>query len=170
MANDIELLRSQAAIFANVMRELESAGPAAKLDRATFARWQKLVTDGRGIRAGIETATRLIDGGQKWVNRTFQVDAVEAIPFAQDAIDGVTRGALSGIAHWLEQVKEFLPAIQKASAQLAALPEEERDKLSTAPVTVPATNGKAGLMLVLALGALVWIAHKSDLPEFFEGD
>lgn len=169
LADVIEQLRAQSKVFDGALLQLERSAAAVRQDAKARAYWERLVADGRSIRVAVQTAGRMIDGARKWVNRTFQTEALDAIPFANDVVITTTRGALSSVNHWLERANKFLPHVARLQDKLAELPEDERAKLAEAPATPAPVNSKAALLLLAILGGVIWISRSGAMPHFLSG-
>lgn len=149
-------LRDAARSFQEIYEKLLAGREAARVDKRLASNLNALLAEGAGIRGGITTATRLLDGARKWVLRTFQTDALTRFPFAEEVIERTAQGSISAIQHFEERARSILPALAAAQAKYAALDDEAKKGLGEVAPT-PAPNPKAGLWLVVALGALIWL-------------
>jgi uncharacterized protein YigA (DUF484 family) len=168
LVQKVAQLRERAQAFNAVMDDLERVAHAVKQNPQAFNAWQKLVVDGRSIRAAIETATRLIDGSRKWTARYLQQDAAAVIPFADDVISATTGGAITAIDTFIERATLVLPGFEKLNKQLGELPEEERKAIEARAIPQTKQSIVPAMLLIAALGGLVLFGDR--LADSFGGD
>lgn len=153
----IAALRTRAQAFREAMSELASLRIAVRQDRRAAERWRELVTNGNAIRAAVETATKMLDGGRKWAARYLHTDALETVPFAANVVSATARGAAGAIDEWLDRAKIELPQFRALAKSLGELPESERKTLEQQQDASGARQSIVpALLLIGALGALAY--------------
>ena len=175
MATDLDKriaeLRTRADAFNSVMRELSQMGPALRSDKKAFAEWQQIMLDGGAIRAAIETSGKMIDGAAKWVSRTFQRDALDAIPFAADVVQATTNGSISAIDNFIDRARKTADKFRPAFQSFLKLDKKEQQRIGALPVPNRKTGTFPALLLVAVLGGLIYFAKRFDSEaEIFDYD
>lgn len=153
-------LRERAAEFSNIMQQLHAVGPAVRSDKHARAEWQQLMLDGNAIKAAIMTSGRMIDGASKWVAKTFQRQALDAIPFAADVVHSATNGSISAIDHFLDRARVALEKFRPLRIAFEKLDKKEQQRLSAVEIETPKKSCVPGLLLIAILGGVVWWSQR----------
>jgi hypothetical protein len=163
----VDALREAGAQFAQTMGELSAAIPAMRTHPQGAKDLGELLNDGVGIRRGIESVAKLIDGGKRFVDRTFQTEAMETVPFAEEIVSTAAAGSLSAIQHFQDKARAFLIKAKPRIDKFNSLNAEEKSKLGDAVLPeVEVTAERLPLwrpvLLVAVLGGLyLWWRHTS---------
>jgi hypothetical protein len=179
IARRVSVLRERAQVFNAVMADLQRMGPALRSDRVAHNEWRQLILDGNAIRAAIQTSGKMIDGAAKWVAKTFQRKALDAIPFAADVVHATTDGSVSAIDHFIDRAKKAIVKFRPLFESFSGLDEKERQRLAALPVEQVKKSAVPALLLIAILGSVAyWAAggnlklrrDRDDDPDIFDYD
>jgi hypothetical protein len=120
----------------------------------------------------IESVGKMIDGARKWFGDTFSLDLATDVPVANTAIDATIQSAIAGMNYFIRDARGELDAILKAQQILDAAPDEQKTKmlgeLQAQPNAAPPTfSKKTGVIVLAALGLLIWLSKGDDHDEAF---
>lgn len=148
-------------------------GPALRADKIAFGEWRQLMLDGNAIRAAIQTSAKMVDGASKWVSRTFQRKALDAIPFAADVVTATTNGSISAIDNFMDRAENATLKFTPLFERFLKLDEKEKQRLSALPLEEVKKSAVPAVILIALLGGLVFFASKFGgeiEPEIFDYD
>jgi hypothetical protein len=161
-------LQATARTFDQALAEMSTLEGPSRLNPSLYARWKKLLTDGISIRESVDSTGKMIASARSWFNRTFQTEALDAVPFAPDALKGAINGAVSAMEHWLDAFSAFARDIETLRQRWLKIPPEERSRLPVpqiGEIERGTSNPVFGLALIAALGAVAWFG-----PRFMESE
>lgn len=159
----IERLRERGRDFAQAVTQLESYRASARLDPKAASVLGKLLHEAQGIRAAVRAATQTLDGAKRWVSRTFQTDAMEAVPFAPEIVANTAAGATAMIEHFLDKIAPGIPVFERLKVKYEAMNEKERaglGELAALPVA-GAVAIKPALILLAVLAGIIWWGNRN---------